>query len=71
MNEKIRPGSVFESILKRCEKIGITMSTLSKASGVPISTIYWWRDKEPPTLIKYKKIIAALDMLEKQETDVK
>lgn len=66
-------ASVYINILDRCKKVGISVSELSRRSGVKRQVFANWKNNNPKSLNQFLAIEKELDSLEaekeKERTD--
>ncbi len=64
---EILKGNVYEQIVKRCKKNGITITELCKRSGVKRHKFNYWVSKNPATIETLVKLNQTLNKIESDE----
>lgn len=54
---------------ERMDKLDVSVAEVAELSGVNQATIYRWFGREPETITKLRKILAALDVMESQRAE--
>jgi len=59
--------NIFQQLTKLSEERGLSLAAVAKKAGVPIRTLWDWRNKLPRTLQHYENLMKTLGDYPKDE----